>query len=95
MVEKRIADITMGTVIDHITVGKAPKVVEALKPKGVVSILMNVDSKKLRKKDIVKIEGVHLDPKSVKKKLARIAPKATVDHIKNAKVVKKVRLRDI
>ena len=40
--EKRIAGIKAGMVIDHITAGKATKVVEALKPKNVVSILMNL-----------------------------------------------------
>lgn len=92
--EKRITDIEAGTVIDHITAGKATKVVEALKPKGVVSILMNVDSETLGKKDIVKIVNQHLD-QGPAKKIARIAPEATLNYVENYIVVKKVRLRDI
>lgn len=93
--EKRITDIEAGTVIDHITAGKATKVVEALKPKGVVSILMNIDSETLGKKDIVKIENQHLGQRTAKKKIARIAPKATLNYVQNYIVVKKIRLRDI
>ena len=95
IMEKRIAGIEAGVVIDHITAGKATKVVEALKPKNVVSILMNVGSKTLGKKDVVKIEDQYPDPTTVKKKIARIAPKATLNYVENYIVVKKIRLRDI
>jgi len=57
--------------------------------------LMNVQSKKLGKKDIVKIEGVHLDPKEIAPKISSFAPKATVNLIKNSKVLNKVRLESL
>jgi aspartate carbamoyltransferase regulatory subunit len=94
----RIGKIQNGTVIDHITAGKGTKVIEALDLAGsdkIVSMLMNVQSKKLGKKDVVKIEGVHLDPKEIAPKISPFAPKATVNLIKNSRVSTKVRLESL
>jgi aspartate carbamoyltransferase regulatory subunit len=94
----RIGKIQYGTVIDHITAGKGTKVIEALdlaRSDKIVSMLMNVQSKKLGKKDIVKIDGVHLDPKEITPKISQFAPKATVNLIKNSKVLNKVRLESL
>jgi aspartate carbamoyltransferase regulatory subunit len=94
----RIGRIEYGTVIDHIAAGKGTKVIEALdlarsdKP---VSMLMNVQSKKLGKKDVVKIEGSHLEPKEIATKISLFAPRATVNLIKNSKVLSKVRLESL
>jgi aspartate carbamoyltransferase regulatory subunit len=64
--ELRVKKICDGTVIDHIAAGNALAVLRILGIKGregtVVSILMNVPSKTLGKKDIVKIEGRELSP---------------------------------
>jgi aspartate carbamoyltransferase regulatory subunit len=95
---KRIENIENGTVIDHISAGKGTKVIEALdlpRSDRIVSMLMNVPSKKLGKKDIVKIEGVQLDPKSVASKISSFAPKATINVIKNSKVLNKSRLESL
>jgi aspartate carbamoyltransferase regulatory subunit len=94
----KIGKIQNGTVIDHITAGKGTKVIEALDLAGSdkrVSMLMNVQSKKLGKKDIVKIEGVHLDPKQIAPKISQFAPKATVNLIKNSKVSTKVKIESL
>jgi len=94
----RIEKIQYGTVIDHITAGKGTKVIEALdlpKSDKIVSMLMNVQSKKLGKKDVVKIEGIHLDPKEIAPKISPFAPKATVNLIKNSKILNKVRLESL
>ena len=94
----RIRQIEYGTVIDHIASGKGARVVEALdlgKSDKVVSMLMNVQSKKLGKKDIVKIEGVHLDPKEIAPKISQFAPKATVNLIKDSKVLSKVKIESL
>jgi aspartate carbamoyltransferase regulatory subunit len=94
----RIGRIEYGTVIDHIASGKGAKVVEALdlaKSDKIVSMLMNVQSKKLGKKDVVKIEGVHLDPKEIASKISRFAPKATVNLIKDSKVLSKVKIESL
>jgi len=94
----RIGKIEYGTVIDHITAGKGAKVVEALDLAGsdkIVSMLMNVQSKKLGKKDVIKIEGVHLDPKEIAPKISQFAPKATINLIKNSKVLNKVKIESL
>jgi len=89
--ELKIPLIKDGTVIDHITAGNAVKVLHILGiPKGtssVVSVAMNVNSK-MGKKDIVKVENRELDPQEVDK-IALIAPKATINIIRDYKVAKK------
>jgi aspartate carbamoyltransferase regulatory subunit len=94
----RSGKIQYGTVIDHITAGKGTKVIEALdlaRSDKTVSMLMNVQSKKLGKKDVVKIEGVHLDPKEIAPRISPYAPKATINLIKDSKVLKKARLESL
>jgi aspartate carbamoyltransferase regulatory subunit len=91
MKELKVTPIKDGTVIDHITPGHALKVLHVLKipetTSSVVSILMNVNGKS-GKKDIVKIENRELDPKELDK-IALIAPKATINIIRDYEVVKK------
>ena len=91
MKELKVPLINNGTVIDHITAGDAIKVLTILgipeKISSVVSVVMNVKSK-FGKKDIVKVENRELDPKEVDK-IALIAPKATINIIRNYKVAKK------
>jgi aspartate carbamoyltransferase regulatory subunit len=94
----RIEKIQYGTVIDHINAGKGPKVIEALdlpRSDRIVSMLMNVQSKKLGRKDVVKIEGVHLDPKEVASKISSFAPKATINLVKDSKVLNKAGLESL
>jgi len=90
--EFRVEKIREGTVIDHITGGTALAVLRILKISGreglIVSVLMNVPSKKLGKKDIVKIEGRELNPAEIDG-IALLAPKATVNLIRNSEVTKK------
>lgn len=91
MKELKITPIKDGTVIDHITPGRALKVLRVLKipesTSSVVSVLMNVTGKN-GKKDIVKVENRELDPKELDK-IALIAPKATINIIRDFEVVKK------
>jgi len=91
MKELKVTPIKDGTVIDHITPGHALKVLHVLNipdtTSSVVSVLMNVNGKK-GKKDIVKIENRELDPKELDK-IALIAPKATINIIREYDVVKK------
>lgn len=96
--KKILGLIEKGTVIDHIKAGNAIKVLEKLKiskTKYIISMIMNVPSKKLKRKDILKIEKLQLDPKKVAKKISKIAPKATINIIKNKKVFKKIRLPEL
>jgi len=94
----KIEKIQYGTIIDHITAGKGIKVIEALdlpESDKIVSMTMNVQSKKLGKKDIVKIEGINLDPREIAPKILPFAPKATVNLVKNSKVMSKVKLESL
>jgi len=78
---RRIKD---GTVIDHIDVGNGLKELEALQINGsdgnVITIALNVPSGKLKKKDIIKVEGKLLEDDDTNK-LAVIAPTSTVNII--------------
>jgi aspartate carbamoyltransferase regulatory subunit len=89
--ELKIPLIRNGTVIDHITAGNAVKVLHILgipiSSSSVVSVAMNVKSK-FGKKDIVKVENREIDPQEVDK-IALIAPKATINIIRDYNVVKK------
>ena len=92
----RVSKIRNGTVIDHITKGHALNVIKILgingKSNGVVTIAMNVPSQRLGVKDIVKIEGRELNPEEVDK-IALIAPHATINIIRNYRVVEKQRVK--
>jgi aspartate carbamoyltransferase regulatory subunit len=89
MLVQKISD---GTVIDHVSAGKALSVLRLLgnpQNRGVtVALVMNVSSSKMGRKDIVKVEGVELSEQQVQK-LALIAPKASVNIIRSYKISEK------
>ena len=91
MKKLKITPIKNGTVIDHITPGFAVKVLHVLKipesTSSVVSVAINVKSR-IGKKDIVKVENRELDTREVDK-IALIAPKATINIIRDFEVVEK------
>ena len=93
--ELKVPPIKNGTVIDHITAGNAVKVLHILEiprtASSIVSVAMNVRSK-LGKKDIVKVENRELDPNEVNK-IALIAPKATINIIREYEVAKKYKVK--
>ena len=88
----RVSKIKNGTVIDHITNGHALDVVKILgitgRIGGVVTVAMNVPSKKHGVKDIVKVEGRELNSKEVDK-IALLAPHATINIIRDYEVAEK------
>jgi len=90
-----VRKIKNGTVIDHIEAGKGLKVLGALgidgKDGNVITIALNVPSSKVAKKDIIKVENRFLEDSDTNK-LALIAPKATVNIIKEYKLVEKRRV---
>ncbi|MGC8812067.1 MAG: aspartate carbamoyltransferase regulatory subunit [Candidatus Aenigmatarchaeota archaeon] len=89
--ELLVRKIENGTVIDHIPSGFGLKVASLLnleKSHSTSVILMNVNSKKLGKKDVVKIENRELTQREVSK-IALMAPSATLNIIRNWKVVDK------
>lgn len=92
----RVSKIKSGTVIDHITSGHALDVVKILgitgRTGGVVTVAMNIPSKKLGGKDMVKVEGRELKSEEVDK-IALLAPHATINIIRDYKAVEKQRVK--
>lgn len=92
----RVRKIESGAVIDHLPSGSAFRVLEALgideSFPGTVSVLINAPSSQYGLKDIIKVEGRELS-KSDLEKAAIIAPYATVNVVRNFKVVEKFRVR--
>jgi aspartate carbamoyltransferase regulatory subunit len=87
--------IKEGTVLDHIDEGKGLQVLNALRIDGrdgsLITIALNVPSGKFKKKDIIKIENKFLKDDDTNK-LAVIAPKATINIIKDYKLIEKRRV---
>ena len=93
--ELMVRRIKEGTVIDHIDEGKGLQVLDALRIDGkdgsLITVAMNVPSGKSKKKDIIKVENKFLKDDDTNK-IAVIAPKATINIIKNYKLIEKRRV---
>jgi aspartate carbamoyltransferase regulatory subunit len=93
--EMKVEAIKDGTVIDHITANKS---LHLLKILGLpnedinVTLAMNVSSDEVGKKDIVKIEKRELDSSELDQ-IALLAPEATINIIRDYKVVAKDKVR--
>ena len=87
--------IREGTVIDHIDEGKGLQVLGALRidsgDGSLITIALNVPSGKFKKKDIIKVENKFLKDDDTNK-LAVIAPRATINIVKDYKLVEKRRV---
>jgi len=90
MKELKIPLIKNGTVIDHITSGVLRILNIPQNLSSTVSVAINVKSH-LGNKDIVKVENRELDTSEVDK-IALIAPKATINIIRNYEVAEKHRV---
>ena len=94
--ELRVSKIKDGTVIDHINGGYALDVVKILgitgREKRVMTIAINVPSKHVRVKDIVKIEGRALSSREVNR-IALVAPHATINIIRDYSVERKLEVK--
>jgi aspartate carbamoyltransferase regulatory subunit len=94
--ELRVSKIKDGTVIDHIRGGYALDVVQILgvtgKEKRVLTIAINVPSKRFGVKDIVKIEGKALNSQEVNR-IALVAPHASINIVRNYVVVEKLEVK--
>ena len=85
--------IKNGLVIDHIKAGTGPKIFAWLgldKAAYSVALILNVSSKTLKKKDIIKIDNIINIDYSV---LGFIDPDITVNEIKNEKISRKITLK--
>ena len=87
-----IDSIKNGIVIDHITAGKGIELYQLLNLDSIdcsVAFIKNVNSKKMGKKDIIKIDGdinINMDI------LGYVDPDVTVDVIKDGKLVEKKKI---
>jgi aspartate carbamoyltransferase regulatory subunit len=94
--ELRVTKIKDGTVIDHIRGGFALDVVKILgitgKEKRVMTIAINVPSKRFRVKDIVKIEGKELSSQEVNR-IALVAPHASINIVRDYAVIAKLEVK--
>jgi aspartate carbamoyltransferase regulatory subunit len=94
--ELRVSKIKNGTVIDHINGGYALDVVKILgitgREKHVMTIAINVPSRRVGVKDIVKIEGRALSSREVNR-IALVAPHATINIIRDYAVERKLEVK--
>ena len=94
--ELRVNKIKDGTVIDHIRGGYALDVINILgitgKENRVMTIAVNVPSRRFGFKDIIKIEGKALSAQEVNR-IALVAPHASINIIKNYVVTKKLEVK--
>ena len=90
---RRVTAIKNGTVIDHIPSGQALKVLELLNLSGdtsvPVSLVMNVPSKKMGAKDIIKVEDRELTQAELDR-LALVAPDSSIAIIRAYSVAEKL-----
>ena len=89
-----VSALENGTVLDHIPAENVYKALEILNLKGIenqITIGINLASKAQGKKGIIKIEDKFFEDDELNK-LALIAPKATVNVIRDFKVVEKKKL---
>ncbi|NIM44654.1 MAG: aspartate carbamoyltransferase regulatory subunit [Nitrososphaeria archaeon] len=90
-----VRKIQNGTVIDHIPAGKGLPVLRVIEAeegsRGPVVLLMNVESERMSCKDIVKMIDVFPGKKTIEK-ISLLAPNATLNTIKDSRVVEKKRI---
>jgi aspartate carbamoyltransferase regulatory subunit len=88
-----VAKLRSGTVIDHLPAGSALRCLALLgiPEQGVVTVGLNLPSRRVRYKDILKMEGRVLTAAELSR-IALLGPRATVVFIEDYAVVRKVRL---
>jgi aspartate carbamoyltransferase regulatory subunit len=93
--ERKIPAIKNGTVIDHIPSRETFRIIRILDPqefKHPISVTLNLDSKVLGKKGVIKIDNRFLTESEVNK-ISILAPKATVSIIRNYKISEKIKVK--
>ena len=91
--QQQVASLRNGTVIDHLNSGMALRALQILgvPQDGAALLGIHLESRKMGRKDILKLENVELGPSDVAR-LALFGPQATVSLIRDYKVVKKVQV---
>ena len=95
MKERKVPAIKDGTVIDHIPSRDTFRIIRILNPQEFIhpiSVALNLDSKKMGKKGVIKIDNRFLTKGEVNR-IAILAPKATVSIIRNYKVQEKIKVK--
>lgn len=89
----KVGKIRNGTVIDHITAGKALDVYKILKGIENLSLIVaiNVPSTRMKRKDILKIENKQLESDEYNY-VGMISPDASIVSIKDYRIVKKQKI---
>ena len=91
----KIERIHKGTVIDHIDAGYALTILSLTgleESPNLMTIGINVPSKKYKKKDIIKIEGVFLNETQMQQ-ISILSPNATISLIDDYKVIEKINVK--
>jgi aspartate carbamoyltransferase regulatory subunit len=87
-----VSAIQNGTVIDHIPAGQALRIIHLLglkDKKYQLTVGMNLPSKRMKYKDLIKIEN-HILGHNEANEITIFAPEATINVIKNFEVVEKI-----
>lgn len=89
----RLTPISNGTVLDHLRVGSALKILEILKlnTEYAITLAINTESAKLGRKDLLFIEDKELTSDEINK-IALIASGATLNIIKDSNVASKQKI---
>ncbi len=93
--ERKVPAIKDGSVIDHIPSRDTFRIMRILNPQEfihLISVSLNLDSKKMGKKGVIKIDNRFLTKKEVNK-IAILAPNATVSIIKDYKIEEKIKVK--
>ncbi len=93
--ERKVPAIKDGSVIDHIPSRETFRIIRILDPQEFIhpiTVTLNLDSKKIGKKGVIKIDDRFLTKKEVDK-IAILAPNVTVSIIKNYKIVEKIEVK--
>lgn len=88
-----VSAIKNGTVIDHIASGSAIKILRLLdlaSHKKLVTLGLNLKSRRSKFKDLIKVEDRELTPEEANR-VALFSPEATINIIKNYQVIKKMK----
>lgn len=91
----KIDKIKKGTVIDHIDAGYALTILNLTgldESPNLMTIGVNVSSRKLNRKDIIKIEGVFLNEIQMQQ-ISILSPNATISLIDNYRVIEKKKVK--
>lgn len=93
--EIRVEAIRHGTVIDHLPAGFGLLIIKLLggmPARKIVTIGANLKSRALNFKDLIKIEDRELNEGEIDK-IALMAPNATINIVRNYRVIKKIKPR--